>query len=156
MSTVTLDKPLSYEEERGKPTPSFNHGAIQANLIGEFLGQPEFRVISELSLELAGQPYTPDLSVYPRQQLNLRRDDIRRTDPPLLVVEILSPTQGYQSVLEKVEAYFVNGVKSCWIVSPPFRTITILRSDGTEEIVHSGVAKDPVTGLTADVAAVFS
>ena len=28
--------------------------------------------------------------------------------------------------------------------------------DGTEEVVHSGVAKDPVLGLMADVAAVFS
>lgn len=136
--------------------PSFNHGAIQANLIGEFIRHPDFRIVSELSLELAGQPYTPDLSIYPRAQLNLRRDDIRRTDPPLLVVEILSPTQGYQTVMEKVEAYFANGVKSCWIVSPPFRTITILRPDGTEEVVHSGVAQDPATGLTANVAAVFS
>jgi Uma2 family endonuclease len=136
--------------------PSFNHGAIQSNLTVEFARQPEFRVVSELSLELGGQPYTPDLSIYPRAHLNLRRDDFRRTDPPLLVVEILSPTQGYQSVMDKVEAYFANGVKSCWIVSPPFRTITILRPDGTEEVVHSGVAKDPATGLAADVAAVFS
>ncbi len=136
--------------------PSFNHGAIQANLIGEFIPQRDFRVCSELSLELAGQPLTPDLSIYPREPLNLRHDEIRRTDPPLVVVEILSPTQGYQSVMEKVEAYFRNGVKSCWIVSPPFHTITILRPDGTEEVVHSGVAKDPAIGLTAEVAAVFS
>ena len=156
MSSAALDKPLSYEEERGKPKPSFNHGAIQANLISEFARQREFRVVSELSLELAGQPYTPDLSIYPREQLNLRRDEIRRTDPPLLVVEILSPTQGYQALMDKVDAYFRNGVKSCWIVSPPFRTITILRPDGTEEVVHSGVAKDPVTGLMADVVVVFS
>lgn len=27
---------LDYVSERGKPTPSFNHGSIQANLIGEF------------------------------------------------------------------------------------------------------------------------
>jgi len=136
--------------------PSFNHGAIQSNLIGEFIRQPDFRIVSELTLQLDGQTYTPDLSIYPRQQLNLRRDEIHRTDPPLLVVEILSPTQGYQSVMDKVDAYFRNGVKSCWIVSPPFRTITILKPDGTEEVVHSGVATDPATGLTADVAAVFS
>lgn len=136
--------------------PSFNHGAIQANLIGEFIQQRNFRVCSELSLELGGQSLTPDLSIYPREPLNLRHDEIKRTDPPLVVVEILSPTQGHQSVMEKVDAYFRNGVKSCWIVSPPFRTITILKPDGTEDVIHSGVAKDPATGLTADVQAVFS
>ena len=72
------------------------------------------------------------------------------------MVEILSPTQGYQAVLEKVDAYFRAGVKSCWALSPPIHTITMLRPDGTEEVVHSGVAKDPVLVLMADVAAVFS
>ena len=76
---------------------------------------------------------------------------IRRTDPPLLVVEIFSPRQGYQDVMEKIDVYFRNGVKSCWIVSTPIHNITILGPGG-----HSGVAKDPVTGLTADLATVFS
>ena len=156
MSTETLDRPVTYEEERGKPMPSANHRAIQASLIGEFIKQRDFRIYSELALELGSTPLTPDLSIYPQERLNLRHDIIRRTDPPLLVVEILSPTQGYQSVMEKVEAYFANGVKSCWVLSPPFHTITMLTPDGKEEVVHSGVAKDPATGLTADVAAVFS
>lgn len=41
-------------------------------------------------------------------------------------------------------------------MSPPIRTITILGPDGREESHHSGVAKDSVTGLTADLLAVFS
>ena len=63
MSTLTLDKPLTYEEERGKPLPSYNHGAVQANLIGEFIRQREFRAVSELTLEFEGKSYTPDISV---------------------------------------------------------------------------------------------
>jgi Uma2 family endonuclease len=156
MSTEVVERPLSYEEERGKPMPSANHGAIQANLILEFGNQREHRIYSELSLELGGQPLTPDLSVFPRERLDLRRDVIRITEPPLLVVEILSPTQGYQAVMDKVETYLRNGVKSCWVVSPPFRTITIFKPDGTQELCHKGVAKDPATGLTADLDAVFS
>ncbi|MBI2928520.1 MAG: Uma2 family endonuclease [Verrucomicrobia bacterium] len=156
MVTETLEKPLSYEEERGKPMPSENHAAIQINLGVEFARHREFRTYSELTLEFEGKTYTPDLSVYPRKALDLRHDQIRRTDPPLLVVEIFSPRQGYQDVMEKVDVYFRNGVKSCWIVSPPIHTITILGADGREEHHHSGVAKDPVTGLTADLEAVFS
>ncbi len=156
MITETLGKTLTYEEERGKPMPSFNHGAIQANLIGEFIRQREFRVCSELTLELGGQSYTPDLSLYRRQPLDLRHDVIRHAEPPLVAVEIFSPTQGYQSVMDKVDVYLRNGVKSCWVVSPPLHTITIFGPGGQEEIVHSGVAKDAATGLTADLAAVFS
>ena len=103
METEILDKPLTYEEERGKPMPSYNHAAIQVNLITEFARNREFRVCSELTLELEGRPYTPDLSVYPRESLDLRHDLIRRTDPPLLVVEIFSPRQGSQDVMDKVD-----------------------------------------------------
>lgn len=156
MSSETLDRPLTYEEERGKPMPSSNHGAVQANLIGEFLKHRDYRVYSESSLEFEGRPITPDLSIYPRQQLDLRHDVIRRLDPPLLVVEIPSPTQGYQSIMDKVDIYFRNGVKSCWIVSPPLHTIKILTADGKEEAFSAGAVKDPVTGLTADISAVFS
>ena len=156
MVTETLERPLTYEQERGKPMPSFNHAVIQINLGVEFSRSRELRVCSELTLEFEGQTFTPDLSVYPKEELDLRHDVIRRTDPPLLVVEIFSPRQGYQDVMEKIDVYFRNGVKSCWIVSPPIHNITILGPGGHEESFHSGVAKDPVTGLTADLAAVFS
>ena len=156
METEILDKPLTYEEERGKPMPSYNHAAIQVNLITEFARNREFRVCSELTLELEGRPYTPDLSVYPRESLDLRHDLIRRTDPPLLVVEIFSPRQGSQDVMDKVDVYLRSGVKSCWVISPPLHTVSILRLDGSADTFSSGIAKDPVTGLTADLSAVFS
>jgi len=159
MSTGTIDKPLSYEEERGKPRPSLNHSAIQANLGAEFMRHRQFRVPSELTLNISGRSYTPDLSVYPRSPLDLRRDVVRSPDPPLLVVEIFSPQQGTQEVLEKVDAYFAFGVKSCWIVSPPMHSVQILTADGQETVLHSGTATDPgdrLTELTADWAAVFS
>src|SRR5262245_26840034 len=65
MSIETLAKPLTYEEERGKPIPSYNHAAIQMNLGVEFASNREFRVCSELTLEFEGRPHTPDLSIYP-------------------------------------------------------------------------------------------
>jgi hypothetical protein len=156
MSTATVDKPLTYEEERGKPMPSLNHGAVQANLICEFARHRDFRVVSELTLALPAKPLTPDLSIYPRTALDLRHDVSRHPDPPLLVVEIFSPQQGTQEVLDKVDAYFAFGVKSCWVVSPPMHSIQILTADGRETVLTSGLATDPVIGLTADLATVFS
>jgi len=160
MSPATLEpvgeRPLTYEEERGKPMPSSNHSAVQSNLIVQFSRDSRYRSHSELTLELDGRTFTPDLTVYPRQPLNLRRDILRRTDPPLLVVEIFSPSQGYQEVMNKVEAYFAAGVKSCWLVSPHLHLITVCRPDGTEENFSTGTVTDPATGLTADLEAVFS
>ena len=58
--------------------------------------------------------------------------------------------------MEKVEAYLQSGVKSCWVVNPPQRAITIYTPDGSLKSFVEGQVKDPVTGLTADLEAVFS
>ena len=136
--------------------PSFNHSIVQTNLIVEFARQADYRICSELTLQIEGINYTPDLSVYPKKPADFRHDEIARREPPLLTVEILSPSQSHQQVVEKAAVYLRNGVKSCWIVTPPLRTVTILLPDGREEVFHRGAAKDPATGLTADLAKVFS
>lgn len=156
MSSTTLQRPLTYEEERGKPMPSFNHASIQSELIVAFASSRSFRVCSELTLDIGGVSYTPDLSVYERQALDLRHDVIHTTTPPLLVVEIFSPRQGTQEVMDKVDAYFRFGVKSCWVVAPPLHTVRILTADGFEGTYHTGTVKDPVTGLAAQLEEVFS
>ena len=162
MSTVaaaeseTLAPPLTYEVERGKPMPSYNHGAVQMNLGGEFLKHREFRVLSELSLRLHDRDFTPDLALYHREPLDLRHDLVRRTDAPLVAVEIYSPTQGSLEIMAKVDAYLAAGVLSVWVVAPPIRNVTIYTPDGREHPFVAGVATDPATGVTADLATVFS
>jgi Uma2 family endonuclease len=156
MSTAAIDKPLTYEEERGKPMPSYNHGAIELNLGTELSKNRSFRVLCELTLDIHGKPYTPDLSAYPRTPLDLRHDVSRMPEPPLLVVEIISPQQPIQEIMDKVDVYFGFGVKSVWVVSPSMHSIQIITPDGREIVISTGTATDPVTGLTADLAAVFS
>ena len=148
--------PLTYEEESGKPMPSNNHGAVQMNLGGEFLKHREFRVISELSLRFGERDLVPDLSIYRRESLDLRHDQLRRTDPPLVAVEIYSPTQGSLEIMEKVDAYLAAGVLSVWVVTPPIRNVTIFTPDGREHPFTVGTATDPAIGVTADLAVVFS
>ncbi len=156
MAVPVQPRPLTYEEERGKPMPSRNHGRVQTNLIVEFYPQQQFSIYSELTLAMAGADYTPDISVYPREPADYRHDEVARAEPPLVAVEILSPTQSHQQVVEKAELYLRHGVKSCWLVSPPLRTVTILLPDGHEEVFHRGAVKDPATGLMADLSKVFS
>ena len=156
MSIELQPRPLSYEEERGKPMPSRNHGRVQTNLTGEFVPQQQFSIYNELTLTIGGLNYTPDISIYPRESADYRHDEATRLELPLVAVEILSPSQSHQEVVEKAELYLRHGVKSCWIVSPPLRTVTVLLPDGGEEVFHRGEVKDPVVGLTADLAKVFS
>jgi Uma2 family endonuclease len=156
MNTAILESAQTYEQERGKPLPSNNHSIAQMNLGIELAKDKGYRIMSELSLELSGRPLTPDLSVYRREPVDFRYDEVHLTEPPVLVVEILSPIQGMLAVMEKVQAYLQNGVKSCWVVNPPQKAISIYTPDGATKIYAEGVVKDPVTGLTADLNAVFS
>ncbi len=140
-----------------KPTPGFAHSSVQANLTGEFLKHRAFRACSELDIQLNGRPLRPDLCLYPREPLNLKREIYRRTDPPPLAVEIVSAGQGLDEVMEKTEFYLSAGVQSVWVVVPPVRTVTICTPDGQEQTFSSrGTITDPATGVTADLAAVFS
>jgi Uma2 family endonuclease len=44
------------------------------------------------------------------------------TDPPLLVVEILSPDDSYSDTQERTQDYRAMGVETVWIVDPKTRT----------------------------------
>jgi len=136
--------------------PSKNHSIVEMNLGIELAKNKDYRVMPELSLELDGKPVTPDLSVYRRQPVDFRHDEVHLTEPPLLVVEILSPTQGSLPVMDKVDTYLKSGVKSVWVVNPPQRAITIYTPDGQFQTFVEGLLKGTAVGLTADLAAVFS
>lgn len=55
---------------------------------------------------------------------------------PVLVVEILSPSDKHEEVSEKVEAYLEAGVKLVWVADPAFRTITVYRPDAPPQLFN--------------------
>jgi Uma2 family endonuclease len=147
----------TYEAERNKPMPSKNHGIVQANLIIEMGKNRAFRTISELTLELEEKPdAVPDLSVFRRSDVDFSHDEIRVSEPPRLVVEIVSGGQGTFEIFRKVDRYLQHGVASCWVVEPSLRTVKIIGADGSESIHHAGIVTDPATGIGVDLDAVFS
>jgi Uma2 family endonuclease len=155
LATETLSE---YERERGKPMPSFNHGVVQANLLFEIKNRHagQFTLVSELTLDME-PPMTPDISIYPNSvQPDWNRDVIRMVELPLTVIEILSPTQGVQDLLDKVYRYLDAGVKSCWLVQPSFRLIAIYTADPNPLIFTEGNATDPTNDITVSVDQVFT
>jgi len=124
--------------------PSINHSYIQSRLILSFGDSDQFTLFTELSLDASQvdlaqfglkskDELIPDICLYEGiHQFEPRKDSSKRTDMPILVVEILSPNQGISELMNKFEAYFALGIKSCWLVIPPNETITIYFPDKFE------------------------
>ena len=146
-----------YERERGKPMPSFNHGKLQARLSQQLLNQYEdqYDVLSELSLEAPNPAYVPDLCLFLAEPSNWREDEIRVSEVPLTVIEIISPSQTDTELTAKSTAYFAAGVKSYWLVQPVLRTIFVLLPIGDELVFHNDVLTDPTNGVSIDLKKVF-
>lgn len=146
-----------YEREREKPMPSKLHSLAQKRLI-QLLGsfEPPYLVFSELTLRLGERDLTPDLCIYREVEIDFTQDETRMTDPPLVAVEIASPIQGIQDLIDKIRFLLEHGVQSCWLVQPQLRTITVFTEDAEPKTYSEGAVADPVTDITVDLSEVFT
>jgi Uma2 family endonuclease len=145
-----------YELERGKPMPSQNHGIVQTNIAIELSKfKKRYRMISEISLDLNGWLSTPDIGIFPRTKISFSRDRIRLTEPPLGVIEILSPPQSIQDLYDKIETYFLEGVRSVWLVIPTVQSIAVYRAPDDYTMFSVGTLTDTILDISVDLDAVF-
>src|SRR5262249_52275418 len=56
-------------------------------------------------------------------------DDAFFDGPPVLAVEVLSPSDKQENVDDKVATYLAAGVAIVWVVNPRFRTVMVYRPD---------------------------
>jgi Uma2 family endonuclease len=78
---------------------------------------------------------------------------------PVLAVEVLSPSDTQEHILEKVDLYLSAGTALVWLVEPRFRTITVYRSDAAPELFHEAqtiTAAPHLPGLAIPVAKLFA
>ena len=147
-----------YEIERDKPMPSTNHALLQDNISFalNLSYRKEYSILPEIALGTPGKGSVPDLAVYPKLSLDVRNDVVKRRDPPLVAIEILSPEQNLQDLIDKTYRYFDFGVKSCWIVLPSLKTIIVYSGPDTFEYVKANaILKDPNTGFELNLSKVF-
>lgn len=133
------------ELEEGQDMPSLNHSLLQARLVR--LIDDHYVPLTELSLDVSSlseemlsslnvsKELQPDVCLYASGDPEIRLIDVTKQDDllkvkkmPLLVIEILSPTQGSKELFAKVRAYFALGVKSVWIIDPGLRIIVVYGS----------------------------
>lgn len=138
--------------------PSVAHSIVQINIGTELNNRyrKQYRSMSELSLELEGWKSVPDIAIYPFFEMDFRHDEIRKTEPPLCAIEILSATQGILELSDKANQYFEYGVKSCWIIIPQFKTVYVFSSaDHYDTFVGEEMLKDGVLGVELPLGEVF-
>ncbi len=120
--------------------------------------QGKLESFPELTLEaLDGQPFVPDVSVCEVELADFKQDEIKRKTPPIAVVEILSPSQPLQTLVDKTNDYFSFGVKSCWIVLPMLQSIYVFHAPHTHEVYsHGDELYDPNLDIRIPIDLVFS
>ena len=57
--------------------------------------------------------------------------------PPVLVVEVLSPSDMHEDIADKIETYLDAGVPLVWIVEPRHSTVTVYRPDAKPQLFNS-------------------
>lgn len=149
---------VSYEEERGKPMPSYNHGKLQANLVFQLMKNYEtkFDIISEISIKIDDWGATPDIGIFSLQPIDFQHDRIKVDTAPLCAIEILSPTQSLSDLTDKAEMFFHKGAKSYWLVIPQFQNIYVFDGLFSYKIYQkSDILKDAQLNIELDLKQIF-
>lgn len=116
------------------PAPRYRHQAVVGNLhvLLRSACPPHLQVIlAPFAVALADDTEVqPDLLVAPRSQFT----DKELPGPPLLAVEVLSPSTRRVDLLLKRDRLQAAGVPSYWLVDPDALTVTVLElRDGAYE-----------------------
>ncbi len=147
-----------YELERGKPMPTQQHSLTQMNLSAalKVRYQRKFVIFPELTIELGDKTAVPDISVYPYYAIEWGAEDPAAVaEPPLLAVEIISPSQTLREINKKVQKYFAQGIKSCWIVQPELQIVSVLHPGAKPQTFSTGLVRDDVVGIEVPLEEVF-
>jgi Uma2 family endonuclease len=78
---------------------------------------------------------------------------------PELAVEVLSPSDRWSEVTEKVEAFLQAGVDRVWVVDPRLRRISVYRSPTKIQHLHEGETlsdEELLPGFSVPVSDIFS
>jgi Uma2 family endonuclease len=89
---------------------------------------------AEIGFAPAGSPGTllaPDVSYFPAEQVPPKGERGGMSPvPPVLAVEVLSPSNSASEIGAKIDLYLTHGVKVVWIVDPRRATVVVHTPDG--------------------------
>lgn len=139
--------------------PSRNHARAAHNLsalLDKF--KDRYTICQQLALKLDGWQTIPDLCLYARGSLSSDwlADEDEVTIPPVLVIEVLSPKQNLQPLVDKIREYLRHGVQSCWLVEPATRVVSVFPALGGSRAFTEGSLQDEAIGVEIPVNQIFA
>jgi Uma2 family endonuclease len=135
-----------FEYEAGevveKPMGTKQHGQLQGRffmLLNAFAEAQGLYLGTELHCELKLNGQTayrlPDVAMSEASRFN---EGNYHVGAPTLAIEILSPEDRMQRVLEKARDYFANGSQLVWVVDPAERNVMVVYPDRVPRIFDEG------------------
>jgi Uma2 family endonuclease len=152
------DKLQAYFEAENTSTdiPSKNHSKSWSQIVISLSKyRKQYDIYSQLSINLNGWASIPDICLFPNAKSDWLHDEIEVTNPPVLVIEILSPTQGMKELAEKFENYLNHGVQSCWLVMPLLKSAMVMNKLSEQTIFTNGLLKDASLNIEVELGDIF-
>jgi Uma2 family endonuclease len=133
--------------------PSLNHSYTCIQILRQLLQNEDIAPLPELTLDI-GKGLTPDISVFPKEQIqpNFFRDVSRFPQLPVLAIEVISSSQTIQELLEKAAQLVKAGINTVWTIEPHSRSVFVT-TQAEEKLFHSEVVENE--GISVDFAKVF-
>ena len=135
--------------------PSKNHSIIQSRLLVALSKNysETYDFLSEISLE--NPRFVPDIGIFPPMNFDPLHDQTKLNQVPVGVIEIISPSQTQEELVERAGQYFAAGVQSYWLVNPIFRIVHIMHSPDTYQNVIEGTLTDDKLNISLEMSELF-
>jgi Uma2 family endonuclease len=133
------------------PAPQKPHGVVCMN-VGRLLSNAAFEqgrgylACNDTGVILARDPDTvrgPDIAYYEDAATWAEVHPKYGEVPPRLAVEVLSSTDRYSRITEKVNDYLNSGVELVWLIEPELKSVTVCRVGRQPQILREA---DEITG----------
>lgn len=154
-----------YEYIKGElipmPPTSVEHGYISVNLsslLHLYVRENQLgRVVSETGFRVGERVLIPDIAFISSNRLP---DDQSKASPvpPDLAVEVVSPSDPFQRIHEKVFAYLEAGTQLVWVLEPRAKSVAVYRSETGFNLLSPNdtlSGEEVIEGFTCQVAELF-
>ena len=130
-------------ELKEKPSVQWAHGRLQI-LIGQWFGRFEnewgVRVAAEVRTQVSfSRVRLPDIVV-----VKAGTQKQTRVDPPLVVIEILSPADSYADTERRARDYQRMGIQNIWLINPETRTARACQGENWTETTCFRIESSPI------------
>ena len=138
--------------------PNWTHQYTMTNTAGEirnYLKGKNCKVFTEVELEINKNVIVPDISVV----CNLNNTNFQRTQqPPVLVIEILNPSNSMNEINNKIIKYKNHGIKECWIIDSDIKSVEVknlIDNTGITYILSGSVKSNVFPDMKIETSDIF-